>query len=119
VIKVEFYSKLERICSRVPKYEMLIIMRDFNAKVGREECRHKVSGKYSLHEHSNENGLFLVQFAIRNNLYIKCTTFPHKAIHIGTWKISGSMEVNQIDHVLVPARHASSIIDVRNSSGAK
>ena len=40
--KVEFYSKLERICSRVPKYEMLIIMGDFNTKVGREECRHKV-----------------------------------------------------------------------------
>jgi exonuclease III len=40
--KVEFYSKFERICSRVPKYELLIIMGDFNAKVGREECRHKV-----------------------------------------------------------------------------
>jgi len=53
--KVEFYSKLERICSRVPKYDMLIIMGDCNAKVGREECRHKVSGQHSLHEHSDEN----------------------------------------------------------------
>jgi exonuclease III len=34
--KVELYSNLKRICSRVPKYEMLIIMGDFNAKVGRE-----------------------------------------------------------------------------------
>ena len=58
--KAEFYSKLERICSRVPKYELLIIMGDFNAKVGKEERRHKVSGKYSFHEHSNENGSFLV-----------------------------------------------------------
>ena len=58
--KVEFYSKLERICSRVPKYDLLIIKENFNAKVGREECRYKVSGKYSLHEHSNENGSFLV-----------------------------------------------------------
>ena len=48
--KLEFYSKLERICSRVPKYEMLIIMGDFKAKLGREECRHKVSGKHCLHE---------------------------------------------------------------------
>jgi len=93
---VNFYIKLERICSRVPKYEMAIIMGDFNAKVGREECRHKVLGKYSLHEHSNENGSFLVQFAIRNNFYIKSTIFPHKTIHMGTWKIPVSMEVNQI-----------------------
>ena len=116
--KAEFYSKLERICSRKPKYELLVIMGDFNAKVGREESRHKVSGKYSLHEHSNKNGSLLVQFAIRNNLYIKSTTFPHKTIHMGTWKIPGSTEVNKIDHVLVSARHASSIIDVRNSRGA-
>jgi endonuclease/exonuclease/phosphatase family metal-dependent hydrolase len=103
--KAEFYSKLKRIRSRAPKHEMLIIMGDFNAKVGREESRHKVSGKHFLHEHSKENGSFLVQFAIRNNVYINSTTFPHKTIHMGTWKIPGSMEVNQIDHVLVSARH--------------
>jgi hypothetical protein len=93
-------------------------MGDFNAKVGREESRHKVSGKYSLHEHSNENESFLVQFAVRNNFYIKSTAFPHKTIHMGIWKIPGSTDVNQIDHVLVSARHAPSIIDVRSSRGA-
>jgi endonuclease/exonuclease/phosphatase family metal-dependent hydrolase len=41
--KAEFYSKLEIICSRAPKYDLLVSMGDFNAKVGREESRHKVS----------------------------------------------------------------------------
>jgi len=52
----------------------------------------------------------LVQFAKINHFYIKNTTFPHKRIHMGTWKILGFTEVNQIDHVFVSARHASSIM---------
>jgi hypothetical protein len=52
-------------------------MGDFNAKEGREESRHKVSGKYSLHKHNNENGAFLVQFAIRKK-------FLHQGYSIST-----------------------------------
>jgi hypothetical protein len=97
---------------------MLIIMGDFNAKVGREESRHNVSGKHFLHEHSKENGSFLFSFAIRYNLYVKSTTFPHKTIYMGTWKTPVSTEVNKIVYILVSAKSPFFIMDVSNSRGA-
>jgi hypothetical protein len=43
--------------------------------------------------------------------------FPHKDIHKETW-ISPHGYKNQIDRVLIDARHASDIIDVKSCRGA-
>jgi hypothetical protein len=34
--KDSFYEKLERVFDKFPKYHMNILLRDFNAKVGKE-----------------------------------------------------------------------------------
>jgi endonuclease/exonuclease/phosphatase family metal-dependent hydrolase len=39
--------------------------------------------------------------------------FKNKGIHKGAWKIPEKNETNQIDHVLINKRRASSIKDVR------
>jgi hypothetical protein len=79
-------------------------MGDFNVKIGKEEYQKKVAGKYSIHNINNENGNLLRQFATRNGLKIKSTTFLHKGTHPGMWKILGSNDVNRLHHVLVSLR---------------
>jgi hypothetical protein len=90
-----------------------IILGDYNTKIGIENFQSKVVGKYALHKESNENGILLGQFATRNRMVIKSTCFPHKRIHLGTWRSPNNYMVNQIDHVLINTRHSSSIISVR------
>jgi hypothetical protein len=93
---------------------MPIVMGDCNAKIGKEAYQKQVAGMRTIHENSNENVRILGQFATRNNRLIKSTVYPHKHIHLGTWEIHGTNEeVSQIDHVLVPKRHSSSIKAVR------
>jgi endonuclease/exonuclease/phosphatase family metal-dependent hydrolase len=40
-------------------YDLIIIMGDFNAKIGKEEYQREVAGKYTIHDISNENGNLL------------------------------------------------------------
>ena len=116
-IKNSFYDRLDRTFQQIPKHDAVMVMGDFNAKVGQKHVTPNV-GKFSLHEISNENGERLCDFAVAHNLVISSTTFPHKNIHLMTWNSPDGRTHNQIDHILISARHASSIIDVRSQRGA-
>jgi endonuclease/exonuclease/phosphatase family metal-dependent hydrolase len=115
--KESFYERLEETYGKIPKYDMKIILGDFNAKIGKEECIKEVAGRFTLHKETSKNGWYLVDYVTRNGMKIRSTQFDHKKIHLGTWKVPGSELVNQIDHVLVNARYASSIYDVRSYRG--
>jgi molybdopterin biosynthesis enzyme MoaB len=51
--KEEFYDCLEEIYHKIQKYDLVIIMGDFNAKIGKEQYQKKVAGKYTIHDVSN------------------------------------------------------------------
>ena len=104
----EFYDQLSQECKKAHKYDILILLGDFNAKIGRKKFITTVAAKCTLHEVTSENWKRLGQFAVRNNIIIKSTCFEYKAIHKGTWMCPGTDVVNQIDHVIINKRHASS-----------
>jgi hypothetical protein len=55
-VKDSLYEELERVFDKFPKYNMKILLRDFNTKVGREDIFKPTIGNESLHEISNDNG---------------------------------------------------------------
>ncbi|XP_076055159.1 uncharacterized protein LOC143033551 [Oratosquilla oratoria] len=91
-------------------------MGDMNAKVGKESFRSV--GPESLHQTSNNNGLRLASFAEANNMIIGGTWFPHKKFHKYTWESPDGRTRNQIDHILVDAKHRGALQDVRCYRGA-
>ena len=58
-----FYEELEQVFDRFRKYDMKILLGDFNAKVGRENIFKPTIGNESLHQESNDNGVRIVNFA--------------------------------------------------------
>jgi endonuclease/exonuclease/phosphatase family metal-dependent hydrolase len=82
--KEKLYDLLSKTCDQTPKYDMLIILGDFNAKIGKEHHIARIAGKYTIHNETSVNGNLLTQFAQMNNLIITSTCFNHKVIHKGT-----------------------------------
>jgi hypothetical protein len=55
-IKDSFYEEIGRVFDQFPKYDMKILLGDFNAKVGRDDIFKPTIGNESSHKISNDNG---------------------------------------------------------------
>ena len=51
-------------------------------------------------------------------MVVSSTCFPHKEIHKQTWRSPDGKTNNQIDHILIDKRNASSVLDVKSCRGA-
>ena len=116
--KDNFYEDLDQIYEECPKRDVKIIIGNLNAKIGQEAIYRPIIIKYSLHTLSNDNGIRLINFACSKNIVVASTLFNHKDIHKMTWRSHDGQTHNQIDHLLIDARHVSNLMDVRTFRGA-
>jgi exonuclease III len=100
-IKGSFYEELGCVFSQFPRYNMNILLGDFNVKVGREDIFKPTVGNESSHESSNDDGVRVVNFATFKNLVVGSTVLPHCDIHKYTWTSPEGKMHNQINHVLI------------------
>jgi exonuclease III len=115
--KERFYEDMNRCCDQIPKHDKLLVLVEFNAKIGKVKANQSVARQHTIHEETSENGLILYHFAEANKLLISSTCFEHKDIHNGTWKDPAGRTVNQIDHVLINKRRSIIVEDVQTMRG--
>lgn len=78
-----FYDNLQATLSSVPQKDMIIVMGDFNARLGYHQWK-SVIGPHGLGV-PNGNGRRLLDFCAVNHLIVTNTWFQHKSLHQATW----------------------------------
>ncbi|CAF3398890.1 unnamed protein product [Rotaria socialis] len=117
-----FYLKLQQTVDKVPRGDMLLIMGDFNARVGKQQNQttKNVIGPHTV-DKINENGQHLIDFCSHNDIIVANTFYQHKTVHQMTWKHPGNKRWHMLDYTLVNKKFRSSVEDVRvyrNAAGA-
>jgi len=100
------------------KYNMKILLGDFNTKLEGEVVLKSTIGNVNLLKDCNDNGIRLVNLGTSNNLVIKSTMSPHLNTHKYTWTSSDDKTHNQNEHILIDRRWHLSILNVRSFRGA-
>ncbi|GFO36777.1 craniofacial development protein 2-like protein [Plakobranchus ocellatus] len=95
----KFYEELEEVKTQCSQQNPLIIMGDFNAKVG-EGREENIVGPHGLGTR-NLRGEKLVEWCKMNNLIIGNTWFQQPPRRKWTWKCPGEEIRNQIDFILL------------------
>ena len=126
-----FFRDLQRALGCVSGMDFLIVLGDFNSKVGSAAsaaASASYGGSLGLHGVGSRNpcGEELLRFASRNRMAVTNTFFQHKPVHKFTHRSSlpatGSQRLASglhcLDYVLVRRQWLSSIRDVRVRAGA-
>ena len=117
--KDEFYQQLEDTLSSLPRYDIKLLLGDFNARIGTDYSSWPgIIGKHSLHSSANDNGTRMLDLCTMNELTIGGTLFEHRNIHKGTWRSPDGRTVTQIDHICISTRWNHSLLDVKSCRGA-
>ena len=116
--KEEFYSRLLTIVQDRPRRNIIIVMGDFNAKIGSDNTGYEeVMGRQGLGER-NENGERFADLCATTGLVIGGSFFHHKRIHKATWISPDLSTENQIDHMCICKKFRRTLQDVRVMRGA-
>ena len=118
-IKDQFYEELNSLVTAVPKTEKLIILGDFNARVGVDhQSWENVLGKNGIGR-CNSNGLLLLQLCAEHELLVTNTVFRLPVRNRTSWMHPRSKHWHLIDYVIVRQRDRQDVRVTKAMCGAE
>ena len=116
--KDSFYECLDGELRRIPPADKIILLGDFNARVGTTYIAWRgVLGRNGLGK-KNSNGHRLLSLCARYGLTITNTIFDQKDIYKGTWMHPRSRHWHLIDYVITRQRDLRDVCITRAMRGA-
>ncbi|VDL99852.1 unnamed protein product [Schistocephalus solidus] len=110
VAKDKFYEDLHALLETVPKVDKLIVLGEFNARVGTDHAAwQKVLGPHGLFS-CNDNGLLLLRKCAEHRLLLTNTFFRLPTGEKATWMHPRSRRWHLLDYVLVRRRDRKDVL---------
>ncbi|BHF74305.1 hypothetical protein SprV_0501739000 [Sparganum proliferum] len=115
----KFYEDLHALLATVPKADKLVVLGDFNARVGTDYTAWRgVPGLHGLRG-SNDNGLLLLRTCAEHRLNLTNTFFCLPEREKVTWRHPRSRQWHLLDYVLVRRRDQRDVLVTKAIAGAK
>ncbi|XP_078593825.1 uncharacterized protein LOC144871797 [Branchiostoma floridae x Branchiostoma japonicum] len=117
-VKEAFYEDLNQVLSEVNSKDKLIILGDFNARVGRDVSSWpNVLGRHGTGK-CNSNGMMLLSLCAQHMLSITNTLFQQADKYKNTWMHPRSRQWHMLDYVIVRQRDRCDVHSTRCMRGA-
>lgn len=99
--KDRFYRELDEVLQRIPSSDKILLLGDFNARVGKNHLIWKgVIGKHGI-EKVNANGMRLLSLCAEHDLIITNTIFQQKNKHKDSRMHPRSKQCHLLDYIIV------------------
>ena len=117
-VKDKFYEDLEALITAVPREDKLVILGDFNARVGTDyQAWEGVIGRHGVGK-SNSNGHLLLKTCAAYNLLITNTIFRLANRNKTSWMHPRSKHWHLIDYVIIRRRDRKDVRVTKAMCGA-
>lgn len=117
-VKEEFYQQLDMLLSQIPPNHRILLLGDFNARVGKDHLTwNGVIGKDGI-GNCNDNGRLLLSTCTEHGLTVTNTLFRQRDRQKTSWRHPRSAHWHLIDYIIVKQKDKKDVFITKAVTGS-